>query len=45
MIRSLLLVLPHEVPDTQKSPYGWEVFARKIPQLNKQPVEVVEVVV
>jgi hypothetical protein len=45
MIRSLLLSIPHEVPDIPKSPYGWEVIARKIPNLSKQPTEVVEAVV
>ncbi|KAJ3102961.1 hypothetical protein HDU97_000200 [Phlyctochytrium planicorne] len=43
-IRSLLLVVPHDVPDVPKSPYGWDVFSRKINNLFKQPIEVIDVV-
>ncbi|KAJ3113889.1 hypothetical protein HDU96_002802 [Phlyctochytrium bullatum] len=43
-IRSLLLILPHEVPDIPKSPYGWESLARRIDGLAKQPAEVIDVV-
>ncbi|KAJ3196625.1 hypothetical protein HK101_008306 [Irineochytrium annulatum] len=44
LIRSLLLIIPHEVPDLPKSPYGWDVFAKKIVGLGKQPPEVIDVV-
>ncbi|KAJ3220359.1 hypothetical protein HDU67_000026 [Dinochytrium kinnereticum] len=43
-IRSLLLVVPHEVPDVPKSPYGWDIFSKKVTNLFKQPVEVIDVV-
>ncbi|KAJ3069221.1 hypothetical protein HDU98_007718 [Podochytrium sp. JEL0797] len=33
LIKSLLLVMPNEVPGAQKSPFGWEHFARRIPQI------------
>ncbi|KAJ3084219.1 hypothetical protein HDU99_002584 [Rhizoclosmatium hyalinum] len=33
LIRSLLLVMPNEVPGASKSPFGWEHFARRIPQI------------
>ncbi|KAI8848959.1 hypothetical protein BC829DRAFT_443421 [Chytridium lagenaria] len=44
LIRSLLLVVPHEVPDIPKSPYGWDIFSKKVTNLSKQPVEVIDVV-
>ncbi|KAJ3416658.1 hypothetical protein HDV05_000488 [Chytridiales sp. JEL 0842] len=42
MIRSLLLCIPHDIPDVPKSPFGWEVILRKIPNLSKQQGEVIE---
>jgi hypothetical protein len=30
LIRALLILLPHELPDSPKSPFGWEFMARKI---------------
>ncbi|KAJ3049692.1 hypothetical protein HK097_009334, partial [Rhizophlyctis rosea] len=31
LIRSLLLVLPQDIPDMPRSPYGYESFLRKLP--------------
>ncbi|KAJ3353082.1 hypothetical protein HDU83_007237 [Entophlyctis luteolus] len=33
LVKSLLLVIPNEIAGGQKSPFGWEHFARRIPQI------------
>ncbi|KAJ3026654.1 UNVERIFIED_CONTAM: hypothetical protein HDU68_005289 [Siphonaria sp. JEL0065] len=42
LVRSLLLVMPNEVAGTQKSPFGWEHFARRIPQIQTLPPDSLE---
>ncbi|KAI9352177.1 hypothetical protein BDR26DRAFT_929634 [Obelidium mucronatum] len=42
LVRSLLLVMPNEVLGAQKSPFGWEHFARRIPQIQSLPPDSVE---
>ncbi|KAJ3135053.1 hypothetical protein HK100_003069 [Physocladia obscura] len=33
LVKSLLLIIPNDVAGAQKSPFGWEHFARRIPQI------------
>ncbi|KAI8622831.1 hypothetical protein BC830DRAFT_1223695 [Chytriomyces sp. MP71] len=42
LVRSLLLVMPHDVAGVQKSPYGWDAFSRRIPQMSKLHPESVD---
>ncbi|KAI9332311.1 hypothetical protein DFJ73DRAFT_897510 [Zopfochytrium polystomum] len=44
LIRSLLLVLPQDLPDVPRSHFGWDALARKIPNLAKQNSDAVDVV-
>ncbi|KAI9360796.1 hypothetical protein DFJ73DRAFT_59013 [Zopfochytrium polystomum] len=44
LIRSFLLIVPQDLPDVAKSHFGWDSFAKRIPNLAKQSSEVVEVV-
>ncbi|KAI8928058.1 hypothetical protein BC831DRAFT_397976 [Entophlyctis helioformis] len=45
ILRSLLIISPHDLPDTPKSPYGWDFFAKKIPLLSSKQSDVVDSVV
>ncbi|KAJ3403215.1 hypothetical protein HDU80_004376 [Chytriomyces hyalinus] len=42
LVRSLLVVMPQDVVGVQKSPYGWDSFARRIPQMAKLHPDSVE---
>jgi hypothetical protein len=42
MIRALVILFPHDLPDVPKPPYGWEHFAKKIPANLFKPQEIMD---
>lgn len=44
IIRALLILIPNEMPDGPKSPYGWEYLMRKIPSALLRAQEVGDIV-
>ncbi|KAH9273786.1 hypothetical protein BASA83_003780 [Batrachochytrium salamandrivorans] len=44
IIRAVLVINPQELPDTPKSPYGWEFMSKKMAALSTKPADTVDAV-
>ncbi|XJO76698.1 hypothetical protein BDV3_007190 [Batrachochytrium dendrobatidis] len=44
IIRSVLVINPQELPDSPKSPYGWDFLSKKIPTLISKSNDVIDAV-
>ncbi|KAI8900095.1 hypothetical protein BC833DRAFT_583265 [Globomyces pollinis-pini] len=44
LIRAMLILLPHELPDSFKSPYGWEFIAKKIHIVNAKSQDTIDII-
>ncbi|KAI8907187.1 hypothetical protein EDD86DRAFT_208959 [Gorgonomyces haynaldii] len=42
--KAFIILLPQDVPEIPKSPYGWEFLARRIPGFQQKPLDIQELV-
>jgi hypothetical protein len=45
VIKALIMLLPYELPDSPKYPFGWNFFTKSIPNFNNQSMDKIDLVV